>query len=91
MFSAEGRLTDTKTNNVPELLISDKVLRGAETELTVATCPGQTEEEKLHVSSKETSRLIFLQVLPPYLLAGLGMVAAGMLLDRVQVRDGQIA
>lgn len=60
-------------------------------ELTVATCSGQTEEEKLHVSSKETSRLIFLQVLPPYLLAGLGMVGAGMLLDHVQVRDGQIA
>lgn len=60
-------------------------------ELTGATCPGQTEEEKLHLSSKETSRLIFLQVLPPYLLAGLGMVAAGMLLDRVQVRDGHIA
>lgn len=56
-------------------------------ELTGATCPGQTvEEKKLHVSSMEASRMIFLQVLPPYLLAGLGMVTAGMLLDHVQVR-----
>lgn len=45
------------------------------------------EEEKLHLSSRETSRVIFLQVLPLYLLAGLGMVTAGMLLDQVQVSD----
>lgn len=45
------------------------------------------EEEKLHISYRESSRVIFLQVLPSYLLAGLGMVMAGMLLDQVQVSD----
>ncbi|XP_069369199.1 solute carrier family 41 member 1-like isoform X5 [Paralichthys olivaceus] len=42
------------------------------------------EEEKLHISSRESSRVICLQVLPSYLLAGLGMVMAGMLLDQAQ-------
>ncbi|XP_060926505.1 solute carrier family 41 member 2-like [Limanda limanda] len=42
------------------------------------------EEEKLHVSSRESSRVICLQVLPSHLLAGLGMVTAGMLLDQAQ-------
>ncbi|CAB1457780.1 unnamed protein product [Pleuronectes platessa] len=40
------------------------------------------EEEKLHVSSRESSRVICLQVLPSHLLAGLGMVTAGLLLDQ---------
>lgn len=44
-------------------------------------------EEKLHSPSTESSRVICLQVLPSYLLAGLGMVTAGMLLDRAQVSD----
>ncbi|XP_033945970.1 solute carrier family 41 member 1-like [Pseudochaenichthys georgianus] len=42
------------------------------------------EEEKLHSPSRESTRLICLQVFPAYLLAGLGMVMAGLLLDRVQ-------
>ncbi|XP_030585226.1 solute carrier family 41 member 1-like isoform X2 [Archocentrus centrarchus] len=42
------------------------------------------EESKLHSSCRESSRVICLQVLPSYLLAGLGMVTAGMLLDWVQ-------
>ncbi|TDH14479.1 hypothetical protein EPR50_G00044470 [Perca flavescens] len=46
--------------------------------------PDRMEEEKLHVSSRESSRVTCLQVLPSYLLAGLGMVTAGMLLDRLQ-------
>lgn len=59
-------------------------------EVAVATCPGQKlEKKKLQLYSMETSGMIFLQVLPPYLLAGLGMVTAGMLLDHVQVREGQ--
>lgn len=37
--------------------------------------------------TRETSRRICLQVLPPYLLAGLAMMAAGVLLDRAQVRE----
>ncbi|XP_037535079.1 solute carrier family 41 member 3-like [Nematolebias whitei] len=41
-------------------------------------------EEKFHLSCRETSRKICLQVLPSYLLAGQGMVTAGMLLDQVQ-------
>ncbi|KAK2862599.1 hypothetical protein Q5P01_002132 [Channa striata] len=41
-------------------------------------------EEKHHRSSTESSRVIFLQVLPSYLLAGLGVVTAGLLLDQVQ-------
>ncbi|KAL7407820.1 hypothetical protein ABVT39_014109 [Epinephelus coioides] len=45
------------------------------------------EEQKLHISSRESSSGIFFQVLPTYLLAGLGMVTAGMLLDHVQVSD----
>ncbi|KAI4827634.1 hypothetical protein KUCAC02_031017 [Chaenocephalus aceratus] len=44
------------------------------------------EEEKLHSPSRESTRLICLQVFPAYLLAGLGMVMAGLLLDRVQLR-----
>lgn len=45
------------------------------------------EEPKLHISCRESSRVICLQVLPSYLLAGLGMVTAGMLLDCVQVSN----
>nr|XP_054604078.1 solute carrier family 41 member 1-like isoform X4 [Nothobranchius furzeri] len=41
-------------------------------------------KEMIHLSSKESSRRICFQVLPSYLLAGQGMVTAGMLLDRVQ-------
>lgn len=43
------------------------------------------EEEKFHSSFRESSKVICLQVLPSYLLAGLGMVTAGILLDQVQV------
>uniref|UniRef100_A0A8C4GRJ9 Solute carrier family 41 member n=1 Tax=Dicentrarchus labrax TaxID=13489 RepID=A0A8C4GRJ9_DICLA len=42
------------------------------------------EEEKLHISSRESSRVICLQVLLPYLVSGLGMVAAGIVMDIVQ-------
>ncbi|XP_071350506.1 solute carrier family 41 member 1-like isoform X2 [Trachinotus anak] len=50
-----------------------------------SSCPHKVEEEeKLHIFSRESSRVICLQVLPSYLLAGLGMVTAGMLLDQVQ-------
>ncbi|XP_012730216.2 solute carrier family 41 member 1 isoform X2 [Fundulus heteroclitus] len=41
-------------------------------------------EEKLHLSCGESSWTTCLQVLPSYLLAGQGMVTAGMLLDRAQ-------
>lgn len=47
--------------------------------------PDKMEEKKLHIFSRESSRVICLQVLPSYLLAGLGMVTAGMLLHQVQV------
>lgn len=52
-----------------------------------SSCPDEMEEEKLHGSSRESSRVVCLQVLPSYLLAGLGMVTAGILLDQVQVSD----
>lgn len=39
-------------------------------------------------SQEESAVAICLQVLLPYLLAGLGMVLAGMVLDYVQVREG---
>lgn len=39
---------------------------------------------------KETSFTIGLQVVFPFLLAGFGTVAAGMVLDKVQVRDPNI-
>lgn len=42
-------------------------------------------KKMLHLSCRESSMMICLQVLPSYLLAGQGMVTAGMLLDRVQV------
>lgn len=59
-------------------------------EPNVATCPGsKLEKKKVNVSSMETSGMIFLQVLPSYLLAGLGLVTTGVLLDHVQVRDSQ--
>lgn len=60
---------------------------GAEMFLGLGRCPDEMEETKLHVSSRERSQAIFLQVLPSYLLAGLGMVTAGMLLDHVQVSE----
>ncbi|KAM7402569.1 hypothetical protein PAMP_017795 [Pampus punctatissimus] len=49
-----------------------------------SSSPDKMEVEELHCSSRESSRMICLQVLPSYLLAGLGMVTAGMLLDQVQ-------
>uniref|UniRef100_A0AAQ5YK30 Solute carrier family 41 member n=1 Tax=Amphiprion ocellaris TaxID=80972 RepID=A0AAQ5YK30_AMPOC len=52
--------------------------------VVVLSCPDDMEETKLHVSCRESSTVIYLQVLPSYLLAGLGMVSAGMLLDWVQ-------
>ncbi|XP_034724407.1 solute carrier family 41 member 3-like isoform X3 [Etheostoma cragini] len=55
--------------------------------LSRISCPDTMEEEKLHVSSRESSRVTCLQVLPSYLLAGLGMVMAGMLLDQLQHWD----
>uniref|UniRef100_A0A3B4U8L3 Uncharacterized protein n=1 Tax=Seriola dumerili TaxID=41447 RepID=A0A3B4U8L3_SERDU len=61
----------------------------AETDMNLSSsnCPDKMEEEKLHISSRESSGVICLQVLPSYLLAGLGMVTAGTLLDQVQVSD----
>lgn len=57
-------------------------------DLSLSSCPDKMEMEKgkLH-GSRESSRVICLQVLPSYLFAGLGMVTAGMLLDHVQVSD----
>lgn len=47
------------------------------------------EEKAAMAKSQEESAIsICLQVLLPYLLAGLGMVMAGMVLDYVQVREG---
>lgn len=52
--------------------------------------PKKTAEEKRKVPvaklEEESSIAICLQVLFPYLLAGMGMVMAGMVLDYVQVR-----
>lgn len=45
------------------------------------------EEEKLHGSNTESPCKICIQVMPSCLLAGLGMVTAGILLDQVQVSD----
>ncbi|KAG7243018.1 hypothetical protein INR49_016784 [Caranx melampygus] len=54
--------------------------------LSDTRCPDKMEEEeKLHISSRESSQAIFLQVLPSYLLAGLGLMMAGILLDQVQL------
>lgn len=51
--------------------------------------PRKLQEEKPKVSvakmEEESSTTICLQVLLPYLLAGMGMVMAGMVLDNVQV------
>jgi len=52
--------------------------------------PGKPTAEKPKASvvklEEESSVAICLQVLFPYLLAGMGMVMAGMVLDNVQVR-----
>lgn len=45
------------------------------------------EKVRLSLPSRESSRGICLQVLPPHLLAGLAMLGAGMLLDHVQVSE----
>ncbi|KAJ7999615.1 hypothetical protein DPEC_G00196240 [Dallia pectoralis] len=42
------------------------------------------DKNKLDSSARESSRRIFFQVTGPYLMAGLGMMAAGMVLDVVQ-------
>ncbi|XP_037107534.1 solute carrier family 41 member 1-like isoform X3 [Syngnathus acus] len=42
------------------------------------------EEKFPFAAHKESSRMICLQVMPSYMLAGLGMVTAGVLLDQVQ-------
>lgn len=60
-------------------------LCGPDMNLCRSSSPDNMEVEKLNVSSRESPRVICLQVLPSYLLAGLGMVMAGMLLDQVQV------
>ncbi|XP_077582042.1 solute carrier family 41 member 1-like [Stigmatopora nigra] len=42
-------------------------------------------EEKFPISAREeSSKMIWLQVMPSYMLAGFGMVTAGMVLDHVQ-------
>lgn len=51
------------------------------------SCPDKMREEKLHLSCGESFWTMYRQVLPSYLLAGQGMVIAGMLLDHVQVGD----
>lgn len=52
--------------------------------------PKKPAEEKHKVAKveEESAIAICLQVLFPYLLAGMGMVMAGMVLDNVQVRLG---
>ncbi|CAF96936.1 unnamed protein product [Tetraodon nigroviridis] len=53
--------------------------------------PGKMEKLRLSLPTRETSAGICLQVLPSYLLAGLAMMAAGMLLDHVQDLDAHQA
>ncbi len=43
------------------------------------------KDEKCEESIEETPLTILLQVVFPFLIAGFGMVAAGVLLDTVQV------
>ncbi|GAA6076334.1 solute carrier family 41 member 1 isoform X1 [Tachysurus ichikawai] len=55
----------------------------------VSTPPRPAEEKWKTMQAKveeETSKSICAQVMFPYLLAGMGMVMAGMVLDAVQVR-----
>lgn len=59
-----------------ELCYQGKRLRGFTCKLT----------RSAHGFLPESSYLIALQVALPYLVSGLGMVAAGMLMDVVQVR-----
>lgn len=49
--------------------------------------PVKMEKLRLNLLSRESSRGICLQVLPPQLLAGLAMLGAGMLLDHLQVSE----
>lgn len=58
-----------------ELRFQGKKLRGFSCKLT----------RSAHAFPPENSWIIGLQVLLPYLLSGLGMVAAGMVMDEVQV------
>lgn len=58
-----------------ELRFQGKKLRGFSCKLT----------RSAHGFLPENSWLIGLQVLLPYLLSGLGMVAAGIVMDKVQV------
>lgn len=60
-----------------ELCYQGKKLRGFTCKLT----------RSAHGFLPESSYLIAAQVVLPYLVSGLGMVAAGMLMDIVQVRS----
>lgn len=53
---------------------------------------GAEEKRKVPVAKveEESSIAICLQVVFPYLLAGMGMVMAGMVLDSVQVSEGSL-
>lgn len=56
-------------------------------EVRPRSCLVKMEKMRLNLPTRESSRGICLQVLPSYLLAGLAMMAAGMLLDHVQVSE----
>uniref|UniRef100_A0A667WMU1 Solute carrier family 41 member n=1 Tax=Myripristis murdjan TaxID=586833 RepID=A0A667WMU1_9TELE len=76
VFEAAGRLT-AHINTDSEC---------QQQESSVLSWAGEMEEGKAWpgTSSSESSRAIGLQVLLPYLLSGLGMVAAGIVMDKVQ-------
>ncbi|GAA6076333.1 solute carrier family 41 member 1 isoform X2, partial [Tachysurus ichikawai] len=64
-----------------ELCYQGKKLRGFTCKLT----------RSAHGFLPESSYLIAAQVALPYLVSGLGMVAAGMLMDIVQVREFSVS
>ena len=67
-----------------ESSLTQPLLNGSDSEVEVAT-PGVKIEEELR-EPDEPSWLIGVQVFLPYIIAGLGTVGAGMVLDVVQVR-----
>ena len=77
-LTSEGSQEDKPTN----LLVATKQANGI-----LLTQPEEIiQEDPLKTPKKESSCRIGIQVFFPFLIAGFGMVSAGMLLDYVQVR-----
>ena len=84
--ASEQKTTLTGTTDADDVSLSQPLLDSGEEESAyVEKDPAQATT----VEPDEAAWQIALQVSVPYIIAGLGMVGAGMVLDKVQVSAGQ--